>query len=75
MMGVHYSYYNNYIIYKRAVIERRMADMNNNGGIMRVKRKTKTYESGVSSSGTTATTSGGAGLLSSVGAGAQTGTL
>ena len=48
-----------------------MADMNNNGGIMRVKRKTKTYESGVSSSGTTVTTSGGAGLLSNVGGGAQ----
>jgi hypothetical protein len=48
-----------------------MADMNNNGGIMRVKRKTKTYESGVSSSGTTVTTSGGAGLLSNVVGGAQ----
>jgi len=49
-----------------------MADMNNNGGIMRVKRKTKTYESGVSSSGTTVTASGGAGLLSNFGGGAQT---
>jgi hypothetical protein len=49
-----------------------MADMNNNGGIMRVKRKTKTYESAVTGSGTTVTTSGGVGLLSNVGA-AQTG--
>jgi hypothetical protein len=40
-----------------------MADMNNNGGIMRVKRKTKTYESGASS-GTTSINNGGAGLLS-----------
>ena len=47
-----------------------MADMNNNGGIMRVKRKTKTYESGLSGNGTTAE---GAGLLSNVGGGAQTG--
>jgi hypothetical protein len=51
-----------------------MADMNNNGGIMRVKRKTKTYESGVSSSGPTVTNTGGAGLLSNVGGGAQPGT-
>ena len=52
-----------------------MADMNNNGGIMRVKRKTKTYESGVSGSGSKVSNTGGVGLLSNVGAGvAQPGT-
>ena len=41
-----------------------MADINNNGGIMRVKRKTKTYESGGTG---TNNAHGGVGLLSNVG--------
>ena len=42
--------------------------MNNNGGIMRVKRKTKTYESGTGSGATTTNNAnGGVGLLSNVG--------
>lgn len=46
-----------------------MTDMNNNGGIMRVKRKTKTYESGGGSGSSTANNAnGGVGLLSNVGA-------
>jgi len=45
-----------------------MTDMNNNGGIMRVKRKTKTYESGGSGATTnTNSANGGVGLLSNVG--------
>ena len=44
-----------------------MADMNNNGGIMRVKRKTKTYESGSGGTGNSGTTGSGMGLMSNVG--------